>query len=80
MMIKNNPNSIRLEGMKALTDMFLDYLIEYHYYDRTEETPLKYQPYRLIEELYERGILERAELDFKNGWVFYVNEPLAYRK
>lgn len=70
----------RVEGTNELSDMFLDYLIEYHYYDRDERTPVKYQTYRLINELYSRGILKKATLDQKNGWVFYVKEPMEVTK
>ncbi len=66
--------TVRVEGTDELAIMFVDYIIEYNYYEREERTPLKYQTYRLISELYERGILE-AELTQKNGWVFHVTEP-----
>ena len=69
----------RVEGTDNLADMFIDYIIEYNYYDREQRTPLKYQTYRLISELYERGILE-AELTQKNGWVFQVKEPKEMSK
>tara|TARA_R100000742_G_C4274648_1_gene94724 strand:- start:225 stop:449 length:225 start_codon:yes stop_codon:yes gene_type:complete len=71
--------TVRVEGTDELATMFVDYIIEYNYYEREERTPLKYQTYRLISELYERGILE-AELTQKNGWVFHVKEPKEISK
>ena len=70
---------IIVEGTDNLADMFIDYIIEYNYYDREQTTPLRYQTYRLISELYERGMLE-AELTQKNGWVFHVKEPKEVSK
>ena len=71
---KVRPNITIVEGTEALTNMFLDYMIDYNYYDREEETPSQYQADRLIRDLYERGILE-AKLTQKDGYVFYVKEP-----
>ena len=71
--------TIIVEGTDNLADMFIDYIIEYNYYHREQTTPLRYQTYRLISELYERGMLE-AELTQKNGWVFHVKEPKEVSK
>jgi|10_taG_2_1085330.scaffolds.fasta_scaffold00193_12 hypothetical protein len=63
----------RIEGYERLADEFVDYMIEYYHF---ECTPSEYLYHRLVDELWERGIIKKETCTEKDGRVFYVSRPV----